>query len=192
MDITPALLLYFFLKSLLPVIAKDAATSTPLNNEESISKVQQFELIYMQLEYLYYVIPNYSCLHYFTQDKPGESNAVDGLIRNVTQFQLGYPLPYQGNTYGLRPSFSHFTGTSATPTPSYAGYYANNPAPPPNPPMQGSQCSPCTSDATSTSQPPYKNTTQGNLYFSFPTPSQNNTTHQRNAGVNFFDPLFSQ
>ena len=46
----------WFLKTLLPPIAKDVAFECPQSEEESILKSQQFDLIYAQSGYLYMVI----------------------------------------------------------------------------------------------------------------------------------------
>jgi len=135
-DVSHALIYYFFLKSLFPIIAKYIATTYPQNEEEAINKAQQFKLIYTQSGYLYSVIPNAYFLQYFTQDKLGAYNDVDGLIGNLTQTQLGNPLPYLGNLYGPHPSFSSFSSTSIVPTPSNVGYYPNQPTPSPNPPCK--------------------------------------------------------
>ena len=43
----------WFLKSLLPIIAKDVASERPQSEEEAILKSQQFDLIYAQSGYLY-------------------------------------------------------------------------------------------------------------------------------------------
>ena len=46
----------WFLKTLLPPIAKDNSFERPQTEEESILKAQHFDLIYAQLSYLYTII----------------------------------------------------------------------------------------------------------------------------------------
>jgi hypothetical protein len=59
----------WFLKSLLPPIAKDVAMTMPSVEEEAIQKAQQYDLIYAQSRYLYVLLPNaprsaqVTCLH---------------------------------------------------------------------------------------------------------------------------------
>jgi hypothetical protein len=45
LDTTPQKILYWFLKSLVPIIAKDVATTMPQTKDEAITKAQQLELI---------------------------------------------------------------------------------------------------------------------------------------------------
>jgi hypothetical protein len=53
-------LLEWFLKSLLPYISKDVATSVVVTEEQAIFRAQQLELIYCQSGMLYEIIPNAS------------------------------------------------------------------------------------------------------------------------------------
>ena len=46
----------WFLKTLLPPIAKDIASERPWTKEEAILKAQRFDMIYAQSSYLYTVI----------------------------------------------------------------------------------------------------------------------------------------
>src|SRR5713101_4720233 len=48
----------WFLKSLLPLIAKEVGAERPQTEEEAILKAQQFDLIYAQSGYLYTIIPD--------------------------------------------------------------------------------------------------------------------------------------
>ena len=48
----------WFLKTLLPPIAKDVTSECLQSEEEAILKSQQFDLIYAQSRYLYIVIPD--------------------------------------------------------------------------------------------------------------------------------------
>ena len=51
-------LLDWFLKSLLPYIAKDVSTSRVQNEEQAIFRAQELDLIYAQSRLLYEIIPN--------------------------------------------------------------------------------------------------------------------------------------
>ena len=53
-----SIFLDWFLKSLLPPIAKDVASESPQIEEEAILKAQQFDLIYAQSGNLYTIIPD--------------------------------------------------------------------------------------------------------------------------------------
>jgi hypothetical protein len=48
----------WFLRSLVPLLAKDVASTSPQFEEEAISKAQQYDLIYAYLGYLYMVLPD--------------------------------------------------------------------------------------------------------------------------------------
>ena len=56
--ILPEFLLEWFLKSLLPYIAKDVSTSGVQNEEQAIFRAQELDLIYAQSGLLYDIIPN--------------------------------------------------------------------------------------------------------------------------------------
>ena len=51
-------LLEWFLKSLLPYIAKDVSTSRVQNEEQAIFRAQELDFIYAQSGLLYEIIPN--------------------------------------------------------------------------------------------------------------------------------------
>jgi hypothetical protein len=51
-------LLEWFLKSLVPVVSKDVATSGVFSEEEAIMRAQQLELIYSQSGLLYEIFPD--------------------------------------------------------------------------------------------------------------------------------------
>ena len=55
--IPPKFLLEWFLKSMLPYISKDISTLGVTNEEESILRAQQLDLIYSQSGILYEIIP---------------------------------------------------------------------------------------------------------------------------------------
>ena len=87
----------WFLKSLLPIIAKDVASERPQSEEEAILKAQQFDLIYAQSGYLYTIIPNAPHGDSSQQDAPGASHAADGIIGRVSShpqpFSIARPTP---------------------------------------------------------------------------------------------------
>jgi hypothetical protein len=56
--VPPAFLLEWFLKSLVPQLSKDVATSGVFSEEEAIMRAQQLELIYSQSGLLYEVFPD--------------------------------------------------------------------------------------------------------------------------------------
>ena len=87
----------WFLKSLIHVIANDAASTFTQSKEEAISKAQQFDLIYAQSGYLYIVFPDAPRPIPFCQDKPEMSHAGDGLIGSMTHLN---PYGHLSPTYG--------------------------------------------------------------------------------------------
>jgi hypothetical protein len=54
--IPPAFLLEWFLKSLVPQLSKDVATSGVLSEEDAIMRDQRFEIIYSQSGLLYHIL----------------------------------------------------------------------------------------------------------------------------------------
>jgi hypothetical protein len=56
-----AFLLEWFLKSLVPKLSKDIATSRVFFEEDAIMRVQQLELIYSQSSLLYEILPDAPC-----------------------------------------------------------------------------------------------------------------------------------
>ena len=56
--VPPTFLLEWFLKSLVPQLSKDVATSRIFSEEEAIMRAQQFELIYSQSGLLYTILPD--------------------------------------------------------------------------------------------------------------------------------------
>lgn len=57
-DTTPQQWLDWFLKSLVPHLAKYLSTTFPQNEDKDITKAQQFDLIYSQSGYLYTLLPD--------------------------------------------------------------------------------------------------------------------------------------
>jgi hypothetical protein len=56
--VPPTFLLEWFLKSLVPQLSKDIATSGVFSEEDAIMRAQQFELIYSQYVLLYNILPD--------------------------------------------------------------------------------------------------------------------------------------
>jgi hypothetical protein len=56
--VPPTFLLEWFLKSLVPQLSKDIATSGVFSEEDAIMRAQQFELIYSQSSLLYNILPD--------------------------------------------------------------------------------------------------------------------------------------
>jgi hypothetical protein len=56
--IPPAFLLEWFLKSLVPQLSKDVATSGVFSEEDAIMRAQQLDLIYSQSSLLYEILPD--------------------------------------------------------------------------------------------------------------------------------------
>ena len=54
--VPPEFLLEWFLKSLVPQLSKDVATSGVFSEEDAIMRAQQFELIYSQSGLLYEIL----------------------------------------------------------------------------------------------------------------------------------------
>ena len=69
--IPPEFLLEWFLKSLLPYIAKDVSTSGVQNEEQAIFRAQELDLIYAQSRLLYEIIPNAPHSSFDPKVKPG-------------------------------------------------------------------------------------------------------------------------
>ena len=76
--IPPEFLLEWFLKSLLPYIAKDVFTSGVQNEDQVIFRAQQLDLIYAQSGLLYEIIPNAPRSSFDPKVKPGPH--VDGIV----------------------------------------------------------------------------------------------------------------
>ena len=71
-------LLEWFLKYLLPYIAKDVSTSGVKNEEQAIFRVQELDLIYAQSSLLYEIIPNALHSSFDPKLKPGPHD--DGIV----------------------------------------------------------------------------------------------------------------
>ena len=75
----------WFLKTLLPPIAKDIASEHPQSKEDVLMKDQQFDLIYAQFGYLYTVLLEAPHLSTSYRDALGACHATDGIIESVSQ-----------------------------------------------------------------------------------------------------------
>ena len=76
--IPPEFLHEWFLKSLLPYIAKDVSTSGVQNEEQAIFRAQELDLIYAQSGLLYEIIPNAPRSSFDPKVKPGPH--ADGIV----------------------------------------------------------------------------------------------------------------
>jgi hypothetical protein len=127
----------WFLKMLVPVIAKDVASTFPQSEEEAIRKSQQFDLIYAQSGYLYTVFLDAPRPIPLGQDKPGMSHAADELIGSMTHLN---PYDHLSPTDGENKFPQPCGGTSYYPPPSHQQSYVVVPSqpfggPPPEPQM---------------------------------------------------------
>jgi hypothetical protein len=77
--VPPEFLLEWFLKSLLPYISKDVATSGVFSEEQAIFRAQQLELIYSQSRMLYEIMPN-APRSTLDLEKPKSGPHVDGIV----------------------------------------------------------------------------------------------------------------
>ena len=77
--IPPEFLLEWFLKYLLPYIAKDVSISKVQNEEQAIFRARELDLIYAQSGFLYEIIPNNPRSNFDPKVKPGpHANGIVG------------------------------------------------------------------------------------------------------------------
>ena len=91
-------LLEWFLKFLLPYIAKDVSTSRVQNKEQAIFRAQELDLIYAQSDLLYEIIPNAPRSSFNPKVKPRphaddivgcmSTKPVDSVVEQVSQFSI--------------------------------------------------------------------------------------------------------
>ena len=74
----------WFLKNLLPPIAKDVTFEQTQTEEEAILKTQQLDLVYTQSSYLYTIILDAPRVGTSRRDTSRESHTMDGVIGSVT------------------------------------------------------------------------------------------------------------
>jgi hypothetical protein len=89
----------WFLRSLIPLLSKDVASTFPKTEEAAISKAQEYDLIYAQSGYLYTVLPDALRPIPFGQDKPRISHATDGLIGTTTHHNPYVQPPHMYGTH---------------------------------------------------------------------------------------------
>ena len=81
--ISSEFLLKWFLKSLLPYIVKDVSTFGVQNEEQTIFRAQELDLIYAQYGLLYEIIPNALHSSFDPKVKPGpHANGIVGCTSN--------------------------------------------------------------------------------------------------------------
>jgi hypothetical protein len=78
-QVPPTFLLEWFLKSLVPVLSKDVATSRVFSEEEEIMRAQQIELIYSQYGLLYEILPD-SPQSILDKARQNSGPHVDGIV----------------------------------------------------------------------------------------------------------------
>jgi hypothetical protein len=78
-QVPPSFLLEWFLKSLVPFLSKDVATSGVFSEEEAIMRVQQLEMIYSQSSLLYDIFP-YAPRSILENDRQKSGPHVDGIV----------------------------------------------------------------------------------------------------------------
>jgi hypothetical protein len=159
------------------------ASTFPQMEEETISKAQYYDLIYAQSGYLYTVLPDTPRLVPFSEEKPGMSHSVDGLIGTTTHHNSYIQPPPMYNTPQYPPMYG---GPPRYPPPLYQQPYPDVLPPCMSGPsltpimcqiVQPSFGTPSTSSYTlSTSESPgpsyvpYKSFPQNNMYFPLPGP----------------------
>ena len=85
--IFPEFLLEWFLKYLLPYIAKDVSTSGVQNEEQAIFRAQQLDMIYAQSGLLYEIIPNVPRSNFDPKFKLGPH--VNGIVGSASAKHTG-------------------------------------------------------------------------------------------------------
>ena len=113
-------LLEWFIKSLFPYISKDVSTSGVTNEEESILRAQQLDLIYSQSGILYEIIPEASRpTHDAEEPNPGPH--VDGVVGSVNSPTVEY-LAKQLHQLSIK--HSTVEAANASPSPQNANVFA--------------------------------------------------------------------
>jgi hypothetical protein len=111
--VPPAFLLEWFLKSLVPQLSKDVATSRVFYEEDAIMRVQQLELIYSQSGLLYQIFPDaLRSIHDKTKQRSGPH--ADGIIGSA-QTKPTNPLSNQLQKLSIQQTAASQTTSSATP-----------------------------------------------------------------------------
>jgi hypothetical protein len=103
----------WFLKSLVPCISKDVATSRVFSKEEDIMRAQQLELIYSQSGMLYEIFPD-APRSTFDLTKTNFGPHVDGIVGS-TQNKPTYHLSNQMQQLSLQQTVASQTSSTTTP-----------------------------------------------------------------------------
>ena len=103
--IPPEFILEWFLKSLLPYIAKDVSTSEVQNEDQAIFRAQELDLIYCQSGLLYEIILNAPRSNFSPKIKHGphpdgivgstSTKPADSVMKQVSQLSLNHPTSVQ-------------------------------------------------------------------------------------------------
>jgi hypothetical protein len=112
--VPPAFFLEWFLKSLVPYISKDVATSGVFSKEEEIMRAQQLELIYSQSNMLYEILPD-APWSTFDLAKPKSGPHADGIVGS-TQNKPTDLLSNQMQQLSLQQTMASQTSSMAAPT----------------------------------------------------------------------------
>jgi hypothetical protein len=86
------LLVEWFTKSLLPLIARDVAMGGTIKEEQAIARAQYLDLVYSQSSTLYDFLPN-STRANNDPSKPSSSSHADGVIGSVNIQYTSHSLP---------------------------------------------------------------------------------------------------
>jgi hypothetical protein len=157
----------------------------PQTEDESITKSQQFGLIYSQSGHFYSVLPDAPHPLPFGQYNLGESHVIDGLIGSMSHFNTyyqlvpsfgvnQYPHPYKANPY--YPSPIPQTTFMVPPTPMMGGHIPTPPTNSVQKPLPVPLATPSyksnSGGNTSTSCNQYMPSPQGKPYYYFLGPPQ--------------------
>jgi hypothetical protein len=108
-----AFLLEWFLKSLVPQLSKDVATSGVFSEEEAIMRAQQFELIYSQSGLLYQILPD-APRSILDKTRQRAGPHADGIVGS-TQTKPAEQLTKQLQQLSIQNSAASQTNVSAAP-----------------------------------------------------------------------------
>jgi hypothetical protein len=111
--VPPTFFLEWFLKSLVPCVSKDVATSGVFSEEEAIMRAQQLELIYSQSGMLYEILPD---VPWSTLDKAKQNSGphADGIVGS-TQSKSMDLLSNQLQQLSIQQTVANQTPSSAAP-----------------------------------------------------------------------------
>jgi hypothetical protein len=112
-QVPPSFLLEWFLKSLVPCISKDVATSRVFSEEEVIMRVQQLELIYSQSDMLYEIFPDVSW-SILDKAKKNSGPHADGIVGSVQSKSMDL-LSNQLQQLSIQQTVANQTSSSVVP-----------------------------------------------------------------------------